>query len=254
MNKMFNYIKHNKVFILLLSVVLFITAGLGVYYVNNVMELPNNDQDAVDAETTTKKSGINSFQGVYDSNTRQIRMSWSVQQGEEKITALKLYNNQNFLADVTNLNSYVLNQTVYQFPGGENNFILKAQLDNGEEKEREAKVTVDYFSTITCTTENSDIGIFIKLTYTYQQGVDIKVPRIVVNSMPYGYTFNYRESKKEEPKDGYITETTIFEVDSRMAGTEETVNTRWVFDSIGMSYDFPVLIPAKGTKGSPKAD
>lgn len=233
-------------FITLLSVIICITCGLCYYYVTEVMEPKSveNDRNEEEEEVITE-TAVSSFQGSYETQTKQIRMSWSLQSADQTVVSLKLFNGENYLADVTNLNSYVLNQAVYQFPGGENSFILKAEFDDGSMIEKETKVTIDYFSSISCATDSAENGVLVKLTYRYQKGIDLKIPRIVVNSLPYEYIFTFKESKKDESENGFITETTIFEIDSRMAETEETINTRWIFDSIGMSYDFAVKIPAK---------
>ena len=85
----------------------------------------------------------------------------------------------------------------------------------------------------------------ISLTYKYREGTDVQTPRIVANSLPYPYKFNFKETKKEKPVDGYVTATTVFEVDAREAESDEEVTIRWIFDSIGVSYDFPITINAK---------
>lgn len=248
MNKLKTYVRNNRMFILLLSVIMIITVALGVYYVNNVMETKPKEEpvEKPNDDDVDKSTAIASFQGAYDTKTKQIRLSWSLQQGDQALTSLGLYHDESFLADVNSLSSYVLNQAVYQFPGGENVFILKGTLENGDKIEKEARITIEYFNSISCTTEPSDNGILIKLTYKYHEAANVETPRIVANSLPYNYKFNFKESKKSDPEDGYITGTTIFEVDSREAQTDEKVTIRWIFDSIGMSYDFPITITAKG--------
>lgn len=247
MKKLLTYIRNNQMFVLLLSVIIIITVALGIYYVNNVMDVQPKElpKEEPSEEPAVKNTDISSFQGTYDTKSKQIRLNWSLQQGNQKITSLKLYHDDNFLADVNTLNSYVLNQDVYRFPGGETSFVLKGILDSGEKIEKETRITIDYFTSINCTTEPSDIGILIKLTYKYHESVSVETPRIVANSLAYNYKFNFKETKKEEPENGYITQTTVFEVDSREALSEEQVTIRWIFDSIGMSYDFPITIPGK---------
>lgn len=246
MKKMINYIRRNKVFVFLLSVIVMITAVLGIYYVTYIKKTdPQLPVINAPMEKEEKETAIASFQGSYDSEAKQVRLSWSLQQGEQKITSLKLLHDDNTVADVNALNSYVLNQDVYRFPGGENTFVLTGTLENGETIEKEARITIEYFSSIDCTAAESENGMMISLTYKYREGTDVQTPRIVANSLPYPYKFNFKETKKEKPVDGYVTATTVFEVDAREAESDEEVTIRWIFDSIGASYDFPITIIAK---------
>lgn len=246
MKKILSYISKNKVFICLLSVIIAITLGLGYYYVTNVREPKAIDK--VPGKTVTdvnKKTAIDSYQGAYDTKSKQISLSWTIVQYDQKVTSIKLYNKDSILADVSNLNSYVLNQGLYQFPGGNNEFVIKVTLDNGEVLEKSTTVNIDYFSSIECKTEISELDVLVKLTYEYNASVSIDIPRIVANSLPYNYEFKYKETMKETLENGYVKETTIYEIDTTQAKTTEKVTIRWIFDSIGMSYDFPITLTQK---------
>lgn len=245
MKKILAYINNNRMFVIMLSVIIAITLGLGYYYVTNIREtkpIEKPDDPITDESTETS---ISSFQGVYDTKTKQIRLTWSIKNGDQKVSSIKLYHNDSILADVSTLNSYVLNQTVYQFPGGNNSFIIKVFLEDEAVLEKTTNVNIEYFSTIECKTEPSDIGVLVKLTYQYNSSAKIGVPRIVANSLPYQYDFIYKETTKEDLDNGFIKETTIFEIDTRQATTEEKVTVRWIFDTIGMSYDFPITLSIK---------
>ncbi len=240
MGKFTLYLRKNIVFIILLSVIVAITMGLSIYYALFVKGPNDNKVESNPPMQEKKMAKVQDFKGYYG-NDKQIHLSWNIVPYQSVITSVELYHQGTMIADVSNLNSYTLPQSVYQFPGGENAFTLNVQLKDEDMIRAETTVTLDYLTSVNCTSKESEEGMLVTLSYRYEKGLHVTVPRIAVNAASYDYRFSYKETIKTEDGNFMIEETT-YEIDTRYAQASSKVTIRWIFDSLNRSFDFPLEI------------
>ncbi len=239
MSKFRLYLRKNIVFIMLLFVIVAITIGLSVYYALFV-KTPNNSLESSLLIEESKIAKVQDFKGYYG-NDKQVYLSWSIVPYQSTITSVQLYHQDTMIADVSNLNHYTLPQSVYQFPGGENTFALHVQLKDEEMLYAATTVTLDYLTSVNCTSKESEEGMLVTLSYRYEKGLAVSVPRIAVNTTSYDYRFSYKDNIKTE-EGNFIVEETTYEIDTRYAQASSKVTIRWIFDSLNRSFDFPLEI------------
>lgn len=237
------YVRKNPVFIALLSVILLISVGLGAYYVMNHRGTSDTKDTEQDVEPEATKAVINSFEGSYNSS-KDVILNWSISSNKDKIISVQLFHDDTMIADVTSLNSYTLPQSVYGFAGGTNEFELLIQTENNEEIKRTTSVNVDYLTNVKFTTETTDTGMVLKLQYTYDKNQKISIPRISVFGAQNKYTFNYKDTEKEESGSNILA-TTTYEMVTVSADVTETIKIRWFFESLNANYDFSLKVQGK---------
>ena len=127
MKNLAEYLKHNVMFVVILSAIVLITAVITVYELVNqsatVQTQDGNQQEpSQPQDVEASETAIIGFNGRLGSND-VIVLTWQIESGERKVLSSALYyvddeKGDIWLADVTNHTSYQLSQDAYQFKGG----------------------------------------------------------------------------------------------------------------------------------------
>lgn len=245
MSNLIAYIRKNIVFVSLLSILLVITIGAGIFlWINQqatitpVINTPDPEPAAQEEETT-----ITSLEGSY-TRDGQVRLSWSIHAGTNTIESVKLYHKEKALGgEMKALTSYSLSQSLYQFPTGDTTFTLKVSLANGEVISKDVHVFIDYIIDMNMTYEQEGDRMIIRLAYRYDDANPVSVPRIkFLSSSSLAIVFSYMDTTRESTQ-GITTATTSFSVDiSNVPQGSYTATIRWIFDGINISKDYPITI------------
>lgn len=243
MSNVITYIRKNIVFVTLLSILLVITIGAGIFLWLN-QETPISPPTPVpppvadDVETT-----ISSLEGSY-TKSGDVLLSWSIQTGTQAVSSVRLYHGEKVLGGEMNaLTSYSLSQSLYQFPTGNNTFTLKVTLENNEVIEKNVDVFIDYILDMNMTYEQEEQDVIIHLTYRYDDDNPVSVPRIkCLDSASLPLTFTYVDTTRESTQ-GITTAITTFKIDiSNVKQGNYQVSIRWIFEGLNTSRDYPITI------------
>lgn len=245
MEKIKAYIRNNTVFVGLLSVIVFIILGLGMYYVTqmNLATPPPIDNEEEPEPTTT--TNIASFESTYTRNN-QVVVSWNVVQGEDLVTSINLYHGDTWIADVSGSSSYTMLESVYLFPTGDNEFSLRVQTQSGGSLEAKTTVFINYIIAIEMSSEISEQGVLIKAKYKYNSARPVGVPRIATHfkgdNISQAFTYSYIDTQRSQNGEIVEAETSHLITTNQVVNGTYMMNIRWIFEGNNISYDFPLTI------------
>ncbi|MEF9962565.1 MAG: hypothetical protein RR863_05630 [Erysipelotrichaceae bacterium] len=253
MGKVKKFIKENVVFVSLLSLIVFITIGLGTFYVlsqknlGTILSELNDDKDSTKDEVKKNQTYVESFNGDFNSEDC-VMLNWSIHENEkDKVIKVDLYHEKNLIANVTNLNSYQLMLNVYQYPTGKNNFSLNVYLENEKIVTKKLSVNIDEVFNTSFTSENVEGGVLVKINYKYGVNNDVGIPNINLSDFQ-GNTFDitYKETKviNQEGAYGEAFTSYFFDTTKLKPGTYD-YNVRFIFKKVSLSFDSRVNVVVK---------
>lgn len=245
MSNFITYIRKNIVFVSLLSILLVITIGAGIFLwldqqstISPAPSTPEPDPIIEEVETS-----ISSLEGSY-TKSGEVLLSWSIQTGTHAVNSVRLYHGEKSLGgEMKALTSYSLSQSLYQFPTGNNTFTLKVTLENNEVIERDVNIFINYILDMNMSYEQSEAAVTIRLTYRYDDANPVSVPRIkCLDSSSLPLAFTYVDTKRESTQ-GVTTAVTTFSIDiSNVKQGEYDATIRWIFEGLNISKDYPIKI------------
>lgn len=186
-----NYIKNNKVFIFLFSILLFITAALS--YRLLVPETNNNFQQGNGTQSATTQ--ISNFYGHFSDEKLAIELSWNVVSGNKTLSKLVLFCNDVELVDVTNSYSISLSAGEYDISTGNNKFDLVATFSDGSELSKSKYVYTDEAYAIKVNEQHMDNKSVYTLTYFYDKRKPVNIPTVSISGINGNFAINYVNSE-----------------------------------------------------------
>lgn len=245
MSNLITYIRKNIVFVILLSILLLITIGAGIFlWMDHQASLPAPaPAPSPDPVVEEVETSISSLEGSYSKNG-EVQLTWSIYQGTHTVSSVRLfYGDKDLAGELKALTSYSLSQSLYQFPTGNTTFTLKAVLDNQEVITKEVTVFIDYIVDMNMTSEQSENTLTIHLTYRYDDANPVSIPRIkYLHSASLPLSFQYVDTTRQSTQ-GFTTATTTYTIDiSNVKQGSYEATIRWIFDGINMSRDYPITI------------
>lgn len=245
MKKIITYIKDNLMFVSIFMILIIIVGGLGVYsFSQKKPQEENPTPPQIDNPETETTFEITSFEGYVD-KTNKVVLNWSIKDDARKITNVTLYHNDIKLAEVKGFSSYAFSQDIYRFPGGDNVFTIKVETKD-EVKTKEASVFIDFIQERKVNMVETESGYDMQMTYRYDKNMDLGVPRILlINTQNQTCQYAYKDQTiYEEGNYAYVTTTYSIDTKDVKPGRYQ-MELRWIFESIGKSYDDVITIEKK---------
>lgn len=242
MKKTNSFLKQNKVFVLLLVLLLFITASLSVY---TLMKDTLNNTQKPDTSSDNPKlpvsenAEIEDFYGNYDRTSKQIVFQWDVKANKSTIVNVRLFYDEMELLNVTPYSSYDLPRENYGIHTGNNKFTLEVEQSNGKKIKKTITIFVDYVVSMEQSVKHKDNQTEIVLTYQYEKANPVGEPVMILLDDKIAYAYlNYGGTTMSE-KDGLVTAKTTY----RFTWNEKPIkyemfSVRWSFKGIDDSVDF----------------
>lgn len=234
--KVTKFLKQNIFFIFLLSIIVCVTVGMGIYYLYDTkpkeIEVTPQKPEESDVPQKTKIS----YMGA-DFRNETVRVSWELEMGEEIVSSMELYCNENKLADVTSSNYFDMPLGVYQFYGNVP-FSLKVYLENGEVLSKDTQLQIPKILNPKQEITVLEDGIEISFHYQYYEKDKIEVPKIYIMNTGFMNWQSEFVSNQQVGKDGiYMNAVAKYRIRSKninpgMYGFD----VRYVFETVSQSF------------------
>lgn len=203
-----NYIKNNKVFIFLLTILLFIISILS--YLILFPKTNSNPTRSSDNQSTTAQ--ISTFYGSFNDDVLAVELSWNINTGNKKLTKLMLYCNDEELEDVTNSYSISLKQSIYGLNTGNNKFDLVATFSDGTELTKTKYVYTDEAFAIKIAQQNMESKSIYTITYYYDKRKPVNVPSVHMSGINENFTMNYVSSETVSEEGNMVNMKVVYEL------------------------------------------
>ena len=201
MDKEKGFIRRNKFFVLLLSVLLLIILSLTIYILTQKLVEKNNTPIDVPTqeEPTQEDAMITEFLGTYNRMDDQIHFHWSYSAGKTEIESVHLYHSKDNPIDVSSYSSWTLPRDSYGLTTGDNDFTLIITQANGKEIKKTINVFVKYVVRFDQQVKQEEGRTRVTLTYQYQKEHPVKVPKLIMLDDTINYNrMDYIDKKKME--------------------------------------------------------
>lgn len=242
--KFTTFIKENKAFCALFSMLLLIAGslfGYGLYdRLKPPVKLPAVIEESVDTDKEYVDAVISEFGGNYNRSSGEIAFNWNYVEGKNKIMSVILCHGEKELINVTPYRSYNLNRAAYNIPTGDNEFFLRIVQDDEKVIEGSIHVFVNRVVDLEQLVTEKNDKTYVTLRYRYQKGEQIEKPTmIVLDSIRYVDKGHVGTNEREEG-DMIVAETTYRFKWSTVEDRPKSFSVRWSFDAINDSSDFIV--------------
>lgn len=256
---MMNYIKQNKIFSVIMAVLLSVIFVLSFALIRGEMlSLPDEEAPEVIVEPPVdsqepnitnpvtpiaSKALIKNFFGTYHEDTHMIALSWKVIKNYSNIQSIHLYRDDVYIADVTNATSYELPINMYGVSTGPNLFQLKVDLEDEEDSFSSCYVTLDYVMDVVKDYQfvNNSLGkgMLLRLNYNYNKQTPVGVPQIkVTTTAPGDVMITHISTTEAELGSGYINATTTYFLDtSYLPEQSASWSIHYSFISVGVNIE-----------------
>lgn len=245
-----DFIKKNKFFMTLLTIMIIITTALVVYDVQKWYKSALSNEDNKEEEVqkpNEEATAITSFTGNYERSQsgNLLYVQWNYSEAKDKVASVYLTLNDGNPIDVTSNRYYEFIQSVFAFSTGNNVLKLTLNLENGKVIEKEITVFVDYLISAQQTAVRKNEVVEVTLEYVYDANNPVGVPEILITNMSNSLApkVEYMDTVKED-QGTYIKAVTKYRfVWEKEEQIPESMNLRWKFNHIQDSYDFTLQKP-----------
>lgn len=226
-----NYIKNNKVFVILLCTLIFINATL-FYFL--FFSFDNSDFIASsDVDTTT---AISFFNGSFSDDKKAIELSWNIRSGKRTLKTLTLYHGDDELKEVTNSYSVSLPLADYDIMSGNNEFTLKALFDDESLLEKSVYVYVNEAYAFSVSQQTMSDQCVLTLHYFYDQRRKPSIPRMIFTNENY-FSAEYDTSKIVSENANMVEMQVVYRLLYNNAPTGNyTLPLTFSFDEFNLTY------------------
>lgn len=185
------YIKNNKVFIFLFSILLLICATLSF----QLLFPESNKKPSSPTATQSSTTKITNFSGAFNDDKLAVELSWNVSSGNKTISKMLLYCNDVEVEDVSNSYSVSLSEKEYGIITGNNKFDLIVNFNDGSQLTKTTYVYTDEAYAIKIAEQNMDIKSVYTMTYYYDKRRPVNVPSVQMSGITENFTMNYVSSE-----------------------------------------------------------
>lgn len=250
---MIQFIKKNKVFVAILTVIVLLIGAIGIYVLQGDklidIAVPPILVDPSDSDEPQEnphiRATITNFYGNFDDQGNTVFLYWNLKQNDSVVDKVELYSQDLFIADVTNTNMYEMPITVYQFATGVNEFELRCSLKNELSISEKTAVSVNYIFDVERTHQIVDHeefgkGIEVEISYTYNRSTPVGIPTLVVKDLKGTLvSTTYIGNEDLRVVNNYVTSKTtyFFQINGYEPNTY-TWNAQWKFDAVSLSFDY----------------
>ena len=248
-----SFFKRNKMFILIMSILLCIIISLLIYiFMDKLEEINNRPVDVpVDTQNPTQADAkIIEFDANYNRSSDSVIFDWNYQSGSNEIEKVSLYQGDVFLTDVTSYRNWILSRENYGLTTGMNDFTLVITQKNGKKIKQSTQVFVKYVVKLNQTIEQKEGKTRLTLEYQYHKDHPVNVPRLMILDDSINYTrLDYIATTYKE-EGNMVKAKSVYEFTWYEHPVEyQQVYVRWSFTDINDNVDYMI---DKGTP--PKAD
>lgn len=238
------FFKKNAIFLCLLIIFISIIMALWIYLLQKKDQTQSPDAPTSGQKNDQELTQITALNARYhrESQKNEIYVTWDFEENKDKIKQVKLYLNDNFVADVLRNRYYSLPQNVYDFPTGENIVELRLILDNDQTISKKIAVNVDYILAVSQDVKIEGNKTTLILTYVYLKEHPVKTPEILTTGGNVNHLVNvvYADSSLVS-EDNVITARTAFDfLWNDPSAAMQSFTVRWKFDDVQDSFDFVV--------------
>lgn len=249
MHSFIEYVRRNIMFVVILTAIIPVTAGLVIYQM--VLAAPTKGDTQEPADTTqsvepgSSETAIVGFSGRMSSDD-VIVLSWEIDTGDQNVISSALYYEDEtkgdiWIADVTNHTSYQLSQDAYQFGGGENTFKIICTLENDEQISARTTVNIIQLEDVSLEQEATDEGIRLYLHYFSTPGASIDVPILsFYGNGATDFTVHYENTQRSEENGQVQTTVSYLLRDDGAPAGDYRFTLTFRFLQLNQSYEYTV--------------
>lgn len=243
MSALITYIRKNAMFVALLSVLIIVSIGFGGYMLIQKNENKDPIQPPEPDDSSETAAVITDFTGTYG-NDASVYLSWSINRNQHELKSVKLYQDGKQIGgEMKELSSFVMAQSVYQFPAGNCKFTLQAEFDENTTISKDVDVFISYVMDISMDSEAVSDGLLLKLKYSYDKQNPVSVPRIkFTNGSSVPFSVSYQDTK-QSVNGTIVNAVTTFKLNTdKITSGSYPVTIRWIFEGLNISKDFPITV------------
>lgn len=252
------FIQKHKFYIFIITSIILINAALvGAFLISEmepsepskppVTEVPKDDLnpgdiDEIPVPPVQYESEIVNFVGNFTSDMN-VKLNWKIEENEQKIEKVELYQKGMLLANVSGQSTYQLPMMAYHFVPGPNEFTLRVSMQDGEVVEQKININIDYVFNVQTSYEVDAQGVYISVTYMYSPQTPVLPPNIYLANVS-GTSFSVSaigtEVLSNEP---YMKAKTTYYVDvSNLSEGIYNFGLTWDFTNVNRKIDLPMSI------------
>ncbi|MFV0381332.1 MAG: hypothetical protein ACK5KR_03770 [Breznakia sp.] len=233
------YIKKNKVFIFLISILVLSISILSVVLLKQI----NNEEQQGSGSETNQVTKITSF-NVHLDDRMQLVYNWNVSVGKEAVEKTEIFHGNKFLVNVSNTASYSLDFLSSNIPMGNNAFTFKVYLKDSRVLEK----TIYYYIDEVLDFEQMDAKqgdtLEISVSYLYAKEKKETLPKVSASTNPVSsFQWKFKDSSIISQNDRFIRMQTNYEFDlSNMEVGRYTMSLQWGFNEYDIHFDETVYV------------
>lgn len=233
---MFDFIKNNRYFSLVFSLLIVFTSIFVFIGQNNktpINKVIESTKEQQEHELNT--TGINDFYAQYERSDDMISLNWHHNIDTDEIKSINIYYHDQLLVDVTNYSSYQLEREYFSILPGENEFKLIITTKNDKQYDLKTKVLVNYV--VQPEYELSYDGMYYYLTFSYVMSLDhiVDVPNMLILDDVDYERVHVKTIQQEQGK--LVKASTTYRIYFKES-TLEKVNVRFFFEKDNDSFDY----------------
>ena len=240
---MITYIRKNAMFVGLLTVLLIVSLSFGGYMLIQKSENKDPIQPPEPDLPIETAAVITDFTGTYG-NDASVYLNWSINRNHHELKSVKLYQDGKQIGgEMKDLSSFVMAQSVYQFPAGNCKFTLQAEFDENTTISKDVNVFISYVMDISMDSEPVSDGLLLKLKYSYDKQNPVSVPRIkFTNGSSIPFSVSYQDTK-QSVNGTIVNAVTTFKLNTdKIASGSYPITIRWIFEGLNISKDFTTTV------------
>ena len=231
------FLKRNFMFVSLLSMIVAVTIGIGIY------SLVNQEAQAVEikpqepAVEPAKEPSI-AYLGADFKSGNTIRISWNIETVDQTISSVALYCNENKLADVDDLSYFEMPLGVYQFFGNVP-FTLKVSFADGTTLEKSVSMQIPKVLSPKQSIEVTQDGVLLTFHYKYYKEDQIDIPTLyLMNTGTVAWDVKFESNQIEGQEGVYVNAQVVYRVSAKaLSNGLYGFDVRYVFEEVSQSFN-----------------
>ncbi len=232
-----SYIKNNKVFLFLFTILLALIVALFYQFINpDSMNGPLENGNA-----TSNATQISNFHGQFSDDRLAVELSWNINRGKKQLENVELVYGEGRRKDVTDLRSISMPLDTYNILTGNNEFQLIATFSDGTVLDKTVFVYINEAYDFSVTAQNMDTKTIVTATYYFDKRRPLNTPSVFFNGAQANFTMAFVSSEKVEEKDNRIKMKVVYEVlynDAKRG--DYNLNLTYAFEQYNLEINYPI--------------
>ena len=231
------YIKNNKVFLFLFTILFCLLLVLAYQFVN-----PTTTSGPIGNVTNNSSTPqITNFYGQFSDDKLAVELSWSINQGNKKIEKIELVYAEGRVKDVSELYSVSLPLNTYNILTGNNEFVLRVYFSDETILTKSIYVYINEAYDFSVSVQNMDNKSILNATYYYDKRKPLKTPNVSYSGDTTNFTMQFIASEKLEEKDNQIKMKVVYELlYNDVKRGDYSLNLTYTFPEYNLDIDYPI--------------